>query len=389
MTILYIHNNNLESRMANVVQVISMCKAFAQKGNQIVLLSPTSGNTHFIESKIRDEFNIPINVKLLFFKSYPRLGKYQNIHNLFQIKYFLKIINPDFCFVRNSIFLRICISNKYKTFYEAHNSELYPRITYVNKILKNILLKSSKNEYLIKFITISNALSDYWSSFGISREKIIPLHDGFEPSAYVINESIDNTRLMLNLPINKKIVVYTGSLYNDRNIDHIILLADEFKEVTFVVVGGPEQNKLYYETRTKNLGLTNILFTGHKHHKLIPKYLYSADILLAIWSSKVPTINYCSPLKIFEYMATKRLIVSIGFPTIKEILTDKYDSYLAEPDNFESLKQNLALALNDINPQIFSENAYNKAHKMYSWQRRVDKILTIYSTSKTNLVNNY
>ena len=51
---------------------------------------------------------------------------------------------------------------------------------------------------------------------------------------------------------------------------------------------------------------------------------------------KVPTINYCSPLKVFEYMASNKLIVADAFVTIKEVLTDKM--YFVKPDDYDDLK---------------------------------------------------
>jgi glycosyltransferase involved in cell wall biosynthesis len=60
-------------------------------------------------------------------------------------------------------------------------------------------------------------------------------------------------------------------------------------------------------------------------------------VLLALWSKKVPTINYCSPLKIFEYMASGRIMVAHGFPTIKEVIKHNKNGLLARPDDFNDL----------------------------------------------------
>ena len=57
-----------------------------------------------------------------------------------------------------------------------------------------------------------------------------------------------------------------------------------------------------------------------------------------IWTDKTNTMNYCSPLKLFEYMAAGRIIVGHDFPTISEVLTNNETALLVPPDSFEALR---------------------------------------------------
>jgi glycosyltransferase involved in cell wall biosynthesis len=108
---------------------------------------------------------------------------------------------------------------------------------------------------------------------------------------------------------------------------------------------------------------------------MIPSYLFTADILLALWSSDVPTINFCSPLKVFEYMAAGRLILAHGFPTIKEILVDGVNAYLANPNDLNDLDKKFKQALNDENEKIISNTARKDAFEKYSWSVRTNIIV--------------
>jgi len=183
-------------------------------------------------------------------------------------------------------------------------------------------------------------------------------------------------REKLNLPIDKTIVTYTGGLYPDREIDNIIKLAKKFPGVYFMVIGGPENNRQYFRKVAQENSVPNINFMGFVEHNTIPQFLYASDILLALWSSKVLTINYCSPLKLFEYMAAGRLILAHDFPTIREVLEDNVDAIFCMPDNFESLKSKLGEVLTRINDDSnIGENARNKAFELYSWDTRVAKLL--------------
>jgi len=44
-------------------------------------------------------------------------------------------------------------------------------------------------------------------------------------------------------------------------------------------------------------------------------------------------LNSTSPLKLFEYMASGRPIVSTDIPTISKILKHEYNAMLAKPNN--------------------------------------------------------
>jgi glycosyltransferase involved in cell wall biosynthesis len=93
------------------------------------------------------------------------------------------------------------------------------------------------------------------------------------------------------------------------------------------------------------------------------------------WTKKVKTINYCSPLKMFEYMAAGRIIVGYGFPTIKEVLDDGKTALLADPDSFDELKAKLKRALEADSIEGIAERARDLALNRYSWDQRAKSIL--------------
>jgi glycosyltransferase involved in cell wall biosynthesis len=142
-----------------------------------------------------------------------------------------------------------------------------------------------------------------------------------------------------------------------------------------MIIGGPDKQRLYYQKMAAEKELTNIEFIGRIEHKRIPDYLYASDVLLAIWSEKVPTINYCSPLKVFEYMASGRIIVAHSFPTIKEVLTHGETALLADPYSADDLLKKLQKGLSLEYPSTIAEQARLLAFEKYSWTIRAKKIL--------------
>tara|TARA_B100002051_G_C16714241_1_gene628417 strand:+ start:400 stop:1557 length:1158 start_codon:yes stop_codon:yes gene_type:complete len=384
MKILYIHSYKLDDKMANCVQVISMCKSFSKQA-KVFLLTPKSDKTELeMKNYLKSSFDFPDDINLLFFKSQIFGKRISNLINYFSVKKFTDNVKPDFCFVRNTSFLASLLFLKIPTFYEVHNSVLHYRFFLLNLFLVNRLVKISKNKNLVSIITISKQLANFWISKGIPKSKILELHDGFDNNVFETKINKHKARKLVNILPNKKVAIYTGSLYEDRKIHNIIYLARDFENVDFIVIGGPENQKEYYQKKSYDLKISNILFKGHIPHNEISLYLFSADFLLALWSDDVPTINYCSPLKVFEYMASGSLIIAHAYPPIKEVLKDNINAYLVKPDKYEELKIVFKKAIenNSNNNIIISERARKDAFIKYSWDVRTDKIINSFKKYK-------
>ena len=135
-----------------------MCKAFTYHGNSVYLLSPfPKTNTKVLRETLNTDHNLTQNIELIFFREWPKNQRISLFLNYFDVKKRIRKVNPDFCFVRNSSFLRACIRNKVLTFYETHNADLHERYGLLNFFLKKRLLVSSKSKYLIKFISINSS----------------------------------------------------------------------------------------------------------------------------------------------------------------------------------------------------------------------------------------
>ncbi len=376
--ILYLHYADIYSNKANLTQVVSMCNAFNLNGVEIhlVLNNPKKVPKENAIDILRKQYGESINFNIILNSSsvtrFNRIGKYFNTGYYNKL---IKEVSPDICFARSPLMMKACIAAKINYVYETHNSLLHEGSKLLSRYWTYILKKEIKKNRLLKLITISHNLKAYFLHHGFQDNKIIALHDGFQKEMFKYKIEQSEARKTLNLPLNKKIVLYSGSLYPDREVESILKLASELPDTLFVVVGGPNKNVFYYRTLAETKNLKNIVFAGIEPHQRIPQYLFAADVLLAIWSKEVPTINFCSPLKLFEYMAAERTIVAHGFPTIKEVLSEKRNAILSEPGNFSKLlncvKYGLSLPYNNS----MSINARKDAMNKYTWEKRTDAIL--------------
>lgn len=370
MRILYIHHMEFQSAMANMVQVRSMCTALGSLGADVILSLPDSSNG-CLKPIDGDDYQFSFHFRKRTFKH----SSIEQYFNHAPVRETIKTFDPDICYLRSPLLLRHILPSGKPVILELHQNNLYRGMHFLDRSLRQMLSHAVKQGQIKKVICISDALSEYWISEGIPREVVVTAHDGFDRGNYYEELDPSCARSEIGFPQHKKVITYTGSLYKNRKIEHILELAGLFNDHFFAVIGGPEERAGYYRRLARSLKRENIIFTGRVPHEEIPKYLFASDILLALWSSDVPTINYCSPLKLFEYMASGRTIVAHAFPTIKEIIQNGMNGILCEPDSFDDLVRSLKSALTLSYKNGLAENARRDAFQKYSWDIRAGKIL--------------
>jgi glycosyltransferase involved in cell wall biosynthesis len=351
--------------MANLIQVKAMCKAMSELGHDVTLSLPGKKPDNIAK------FSYQINFRKQWTKN--KLDKYISIIPLLKS---IKKTKPDILFIRDPLILLYAyLFSRKQIIFETHNYILHQGFKSLDKFYHWLLKKSVAKGRVKTLVCISYALANYWKHQGIPADKIVAAHDGIDIEMFNTNKTKKQAREELSLPKDKIIATYSGRLYANRKIDNILSLASKFPEAFFVVVGGPDSNAQLFKSEADEIHLKNILFTGQVKHEQVPDYLAASDILLALWSSDVPTINYCSPLKLFEYMAAKKIILAHGFPTIKEVLTDEENSLLVKIDDIDDLIKKLNIAIGLINNTYIPVNAYNEVKDKYTWKKRVESIL--------------
>ena len=86
--------------------------------------------------------------------------------------------------------------------------------------------------------------------------------------------------------------------------------------------------------------------------------------------------NYTSPLKLFDYMAAGKLIMSSNIKVLKEILKDEYDCIFIKNylNPFGWLKEIRKIQNNILKRNIIAKNSFIKVDK-YHHKKRVMKYL--------------
>lgn len=278
----------------------------------------------------------------------------------------------DVCYCRSYRAVNYAVERGLPTIMEAHN----PRIR--KPSLKRAVRNSTDSAFKL-LVTISDRLKETYVDAGVPEEKIAVLQDGVDLEQFEAAPRKSEARERLSLPPDEEIVMYLGSLHADKGIEHILRVAARLPERRFQLVGGSEEDVERWRGVAAELGAENVYFSGYVENSSVPTYLAAADVLVMPYDTDrditLMDLESTSPLKLFEYLASRRPIVSSDIPAISRTVEHGHDALLAEPNDIDELTALIERALDDDElADRLSRNAYQTATR-YSWRDRCERML--------------
>jgi glycosyltransferase involved in cell wall biosynthesis len=117
-------------------------------------------------------------------------------------------------------------------------------------------------------------------------------------------------------------VLYTGTFESYQGLDLLFaaakaVLADR-PDVRFVLAGGKPEQVARARAQAAGLGAEGIIFAGEQPSEAIPGFLDAADVLVSPRRTGTNT-----PLKIYQYLRSGRVIVATRLLTHTQVLSDE------------------------------------------------------------------
>ena len=115
-------------------------------------------------------------------------------------------------------------------------------------------------------------------------------------------------------------------------------------------------------------------FLGFIQNEKIPYFHKAADILIAPYSSSCSTVEWMSPIKIFEYMASDVPIIASDLKRVIEICNNGECLFFKESDSSDLATKIRELFINKDLRKTLIEKA-SQTVKNYSYENRCQKII--------------
>ncbi len=366
LKIAYLASSIIPSYSANSIQVMKMCNAFVEIGNEVTLIVPNKKAMGLELVDCFDFYGIRPNFKIEKISLLNIRG--QSILYGFRSAYRAKYFNPELVYGRNVISCSIASLLGLNTMFESHSP--IADSGFVSKVLFSIMIRRQNFKRLV---VISGALREFYSEHypSISNNTIVA-HDGADTphSTILYDHKIVSDRLQVG---------YVGSLYNGRGLELISSLAEKCSWCDFHVIGGSNDDEKKYKQQHIPHNLT---FHGQVPHGNIKHCYDKLDILLAPYQRQIATqagnntVRWMSPLKIFEYMSAGKAIVCSDLPVLREIMRHGDTVIFCAPDIVDdwcnalvALRDNIELRM------LLGSNAQREFLTNYTWYKRARKVL--------------
>lgn len=354
MKLTYLAASTLPSRGADAVHVMNICQAFALEGIEVTLIARSSDSTE----NVFDYYGVERNLFKIYLAKRPNfkfIGGFLFGNNVAKI--YKKLSKPDIIYARSMHALWRVNPKQTPFFFESHWK---PQ----NKIYSSWQKLWLNHKNLIKFIFISEGLKTIYTTIFPSKvDKFKVLHD-----------ACNTPKIHREPPTNKRLQVgYIGSFFKGNGYGLIPLMAKKLTDVDFHIVGGkdPELSQL-----KKTYPLNNLTFYGHLAHKELDPIYSKMDVMLAPYQDNVPSLDWMSPMKLFEYMSYGKAMIVSDYPVIREVLNDS-NSILVKSDDLNAWVNALEHLKNRSIRLKKGANAFSHFIENYTWSRRAKEIIKL------------
>lgn len=371
----------IPSNHAGFVHTFSIVKALKEIGNEIILYGIPNG-VHLLNLlKWKATYQgIPVNYTrfIVSFKLKYKLFSLLNLVSYHKVISMLREQNPDIIHERfhvpNSHSIKICEKVKIPKVLEVNS--LYIEENVYNGKARETALKQRKklfeqcNAIITQTETLKRMIEDltnkpiYIIPNGVDIEK-------FSPCVYC-----EDLRRRLNLKDNEMVITFVGSFKKWHGVTQIPKIAKRFEseKIKFLLIGTGELSE-----QMKKLKRENMMLLGAKPHHEIPKYLALSDILIAPFDDEYFQSYdfWWNPVKLFEYMASGRPIVSYDYEEIRKIVRD--GGLLAKPGDLDDFTDKLEQLIYDENlRKEIGRKGREIAVREYNWKLRAKQTVKVY-----------
>jgi len=376
MKITLIAPTYLPARRANTIQVMKMAQALELLGYDLLVLVPDREREQPpVWEKLAHHYGLQQRFEIEWLPTNPRLRSYD---------YALKALQRARGWGADLIYTRLPQAAALASFlgvpsvYEIHD---LPQGTLGPWLLMRFL----KGRGARTLVVITAALRDVLASqFSLPDSlSMIVAPDGVDLARYQNLPSSSEARKSLSpeidIPNSAFVAGYTGHLYPGRGAHLILEIAAQLPEVVFLLVGGEPQDIAQIRRQVQLRGLDNMILTGFVPNANLPLYQAACDMLLMPYQKQVAASSggdiarYLSPMKLFEYLASGRVILSSDLPVLREVLNVE-NSILLPSDSPDAWVAAIQKIRTDPEKRTRLAALTRRDVQQYSWENRVQKI---------------
>jgi glycosyltransferase involved in cell wall biosynthesis len=371
MKIAAITNSRIPSLTANSIQAMKVCQALAQLGHEIRLFAPRETRSVSMET-LHAHYGLRTPFEIEWLSSVPALKRYDfTLYSFLAARKFKADI--VYTWLLNPAVVALWLGQP--TVLELH-AEVTGRLG--PWLLRRFLRSRTRKRILATTRPLREAI-ERAAGLRLPEDAIRVAPNGVDLAQYESLPEAAEARRQLGLP-EKLTAGFTGHIYPGRGADLLFKLAVQMPDVHFLWVGGKPDEVGYWRDRLVEVGASNVTMTGFVENSRLPLYQAAADVLLMPYgrsisaSSGQDIAEVINPMKMFDYMAAGRAILSADLPVIHEVLNSS-NAVFCEPGDAAAWEQGLRSLLRDEPRRSTLGMQAQKDVAGYTWIARAERAL--------------
>lgn len=205
------------------------------------------------------------------------------------------------------------------------------------------------------------------------KDKVVLTTAGVDTKTFNPDVGGDSIREKCGLH-DKNVVVYIGEMSAWHGAEDLVHVASKLDENTKILMVGKNVELLKDKAEESGV-LDKFVFTSFVKHEDIPKHIAAADVAVAPYNPRGFKYMekygfYFSPIKIFEYMACAKPIVTTNVEIVSDIIKANQCGILVEPGNIDEIAHAIDyLFKNKKKAKEMGQNGRSAVLKSYSWDK--------------------
>ncbi len=321
MKIAYVFDRPLPARQTDSEQALQTIAAFARQGAQVRLVLPASASQPDARS-LAAHYQVQGDFEVTYaptpFRGFELGRKWWHALRASELEV---VADADLVYTRNFPTLFALARGKRLFAYETYRpwSDQFP-------VLAPLFRRAMASPFFLGAVLHSQFARDRYRALGVDERLLLVAHNGHDPSRFMIEPPRDELRAALSLPLDRKVVVYTGHVNLTKGLDTVLRMARRLPRVCFVLVGSDGNGLIEKLARRTD----NVIVVPWQPFDTVARYLMAADVLLQP-PSRIPLKlvgNTVLPMKLFLYLAAGRPIVAPDLPDMREVLAQDDNALL-------------------------------------------------------------
>lgn len=229
-----------------------------------------------------------------------------------------------------------------------------------------------------KIIALSNdhARHSYLKKY---LSKVVAIANGIDTSIFKPADKDKDLANKLKIEATDKVVVFAGGLDKQHYFKGVDILLQAMKKIDAkLLILGDGNLRKKYENMAVDLGIKEkIIFAGWIENKDLPDYYRLGDVFVLPSTARTESFG----IVIAEAQACGLPAVVSNWPGSRKTIKDTKTGLLVKPGDADELTNKINIILeNDQLAKKMSVMAFDRAGKLYGWNKVIEKIIDVYKT---------